>query len=102
MAFYPRGRTKANHRKQGFQPQTHTDDAGINGLSERIIGCAFRVINTFGAGFLEKVYENASVHELPKAGLTVAQQQGITVSYDALSLENLQPACWSSGPSSSN
>ena len=28
-------------------------------ISERIIGCAFRVANTLGPGFLEKVYENA-------------------------------------------
>jgi hypothetical protein len=28
----------------------HADEAGINHLSERIIGCAFRVLNTLGAG----------------------------------------------------
>jgi len=28
-------------------------------LSERIIGCAYAVSNGLGAGFLEKVYENA-------------------------------------------
>jgi GxxExxY protein len=51
----------------------HADEARINGLSVRIIGCAFRVINTLGAGFLEKVYENALAHELRKAGIAVAQ-----------------------------
>ncbi len=30
-----------------------------NETSERIIGCAFQVMNTLGCGFLEKVYENA-------------------------------------------
>lgn len=49
-----------------------------------MIGCAFRVLNTLGAGFLEKVYENALVHELRKHGLTVAQQQGIDVTYDGI------------------
>jgi len=39
-------------------------------------------MNTLGVGFLEKVYENALAHELRKAGLRVAQQQGITVRYD--------------------
>ena len=53
-------------------------------MSERIIGCAFQVLNTLGAGFLEKVYENAVAHELRKSGLTVAQQQGITVTYDGI------------------
>lgn len=62
----------------------HTDEAGVNRLSESVIGCAFRVINTLGVGFLEKVYENALAHELRKAGLAVAQQQGITVKYDGI------------------
>jgi GxxExxY protein len=56
----------------------------VNRLSERIIGCAFRVLNTLGAGFFEKVCENALAHELRKAGLLVAQQQGITVIYDGI------------------
>ena len=54
----------------------------LNALSERIIGCAFTVANGLGSGFLEKVYENALAHELRKAGLTVAQQQGVSVNYD--------------------
>lgn len=60
------------------------DDLGINEISERVIGCAFRVLNALGPGFLEKVYENAMVHELRKAGLVVAQQQGVTVVYDGI------------------
>lgn len=62
----------------------HADETGVNRLSERIIGCAFQVLNTLGARFLEKVYENALAHELRRAGLTVAQQQGITVIYDSV------------------
>jgi GxxExxY protein len=54
----------------------------LNALSERIIGCAIAVANGLGSGFLEKVYENALAHELRKAGLTVAQQQGVSVVYD--------------------
>ena len=53
-------------------------------LSELIIGCAYTVANTLGAGFLEKVYENAFAHELRKQGLEVAQQSGITVYYDGI------------------
>jgi GxxExxY protein len=60
----------------------HADRASLNELSKITIGCAFAVLNTLGAGFLEKVYENALVHELRKAGLAVAQQFGATVTYD--------------------
>jgi hypothetical protein len=31
-------------------------------LSDLIIGCAYTVSNTLGAGFLEKVHENAFAH----------------------------------------
>jgi GxxExxY protein len=55
-------------------------------LSNKIIGCALTVSNTLGAGFLEKVYENALAHELRKAGLTVDQEYPITVHYDGVAV----------------
>jgi GxxExxY protein len=54
----------------------------VNELSRDVIGRAFVVLNALGAGFLEKVYENALAHELRKSGLVVEQQRGITVMYD--------------------
>jgi GxxExxY protein len=60
----------------------HRSEIVPDRLSERIIGCAFRVMNTLGSGFLEKVYENALAHELRKAGLHVSQQHAIVVRYD--------------------
>lgn len=57
------------------------DDIRTAGLTERIIGCAFRVSNTLGAGFLEKVYENALAQEMRESGLSVARQRGIAVRY---------------------
>jgi GxxExxY protein len=54
----------------------------LNSLTEKIIGAAFNVSNALGAGFLEKVYENALAHEIKKAGLSVRQQEPITVHYD--------------------
>ncbi|MEM1110065.1 MAG: GxxExxY protein [Planctomycetota bacterium] len=36
----------------------------LNGLSERVIGCAFEVSNVLGIGFLEKVYQRALANEL--------------------------------------
>ena len=54
----------------------------MNDLSRAVIGGAFTVINALGAGFLQKVYENALTHELRKAGCAVTQQDGMTVMYD--------------------
>jgi GxxExxY protein len=51
-------------------------------LTHIIIGCAYKVHNTLGPGFLEKVYENALRIELEKAGFRVKQQEPIRVSYD--------------------
>jgi len=51
-------------------------------VTERIIGCAFRVANALGHEFVEKVYENALAHEMRKCGLGVVQQRGIVVFYD--------------------
>ncbi len=66
------------------QPQIHTDEhrKAVNEITESIIGCAFRVANTLGCGFLEKVYENAMSHELTKCGMVVRQQAPLTVHYD--------------------
>jgi GxxExxY protein len=61
-----------------------TDKAALTDLSRKIIGCAFVVSNTLGVGFLEKVYENALVHELRKSGLAVEQQHNVTVHYDGV------------------
>lgn len=47
-----------------------------------IIKAFYTVYNTLGYGFLEKVYENALVHELTKLGLAVSQQMPIKVYYD--------------------
>ena len=55
-----------------------TDD----GLTQTIIGCAYKVHNALGPGFLEKVYENALRIELEKLGLRVKQQEPISVKYD--------------------
>jgi len=54
----------------------------LNSITDHVIGAAFTVSNTLGCGFLEKVYENALVHELRKAGLKVGQQYDIDVHYD--------------------
>lgn len=60
----------------------HTDQHGLDALSERIIGCAFRVAISLGAGFLEKVDENALAIALRRSGITVEQQKALEVRYE--------------------
>jgi GxxExxY protein len=59
----------------------HADAARLNDLSRLVIGRAFTVLNGLGAGFLEKVYENALAFELRDAGVSVLQQCAIKVPY---------------------
>ena len=51
-------------------------------VTEAIIGCAYRVYNKMGFGFLESVYENCLLIELRKAGLVTESQKPIKVSYE--------------------
>ena len=51
-------------------------------LTEKIIGCAYRVYNRMGFGFLESVYEKCMLIELNKAGLNADSQEPIKVYYD--------------------
>lgn len=51
-------------------------------LTERVIGCAYRVYNKMGFGFLESVYEKCMLIELRKANLDAEPQKSITVYYD--------------------
>lgn len=56
----------------------------LNRVTEKIIGCAYKVSNGLGSGFLEKVYENALAHKLRREGLRVLQQHPIQVYYDGV------------------
>jgi GxxExxY protein len=60
---------------------------GINMLhsdiTEKIIKAFYKVNNTLGFGFLEKVYENSMVIELHKMGCKVLQQKNIKVYYES-------------------
>lgn len=54
----------------------------LNLISEKIIGSVFKVSNTLGAGFLEKVYQNALIIELLESGLDVEKEKPITIYYN--------------------
>ncbi len=51
-------------------------------ITDKIISSFYKVYNTLGYGFLEKVYENSLVIELKRSGLKVSQQQNIKVYYE--------------------
>lgn len=51
-------------------------------ITAEIINSFYKVYNTLGYGFLEKVYENALSIELKKKGLNCKRQKPITVFYE--------------------
>ena len=57
-------------------------------LTHKIIGCAYKVFNTLGFGFLESVYRKAMIIELSKAGLKVEEEKALQVYYDDIVVGN--------------
>lgn len=51
-------------------------------LTDKIIRAFYKVYNTLGYGFLEKVYENALKIELENQGLSAVSQMPIRVHYN--------------------
>jgi GxxExxY protein len=54
----------------------------LSDKTERIIKCFFKVYNTLGFGFLEKVYQNALLIELRNEGFQCESQYPIKVYYE--------------------
>ena len=50
-------------------------------LTHEIIGCAYKVYNTLGFGFLESVYHKAMLLELENAKLKVQSEKPLKVHY---------------------
>jgi GxxExxY protein len=59
----------------------HRSELQYGEITEKIIGCAFEVINELGAGFLESVYEKAFAIALQDKGLRVKCQHPIHVRF---------------------
>jgi GxxExxY protein len=60
----------------------NTDKTGYcNSLTERVLSAVFEVSNTLGAGFLEKVYERALLHEFNLRGIRATAQAPLAVTY---------------------
>ena len=57
-------------------------------ITHKIIGCAYRVFNQPGFGFLESVYRKAMVIELKKANLDTDEEKSLEVYYDNIVVGN--------------
>ena len=66
----------------------------IDNLTHRVIGCAYRVHNILGFGFLEKVYENSLKIELKNHGIYVQQQVKLPVWYEGQQVGIYFPDLW--------
>jgi GxxExxY protein len=66
----------------------------INILTHKVIGCAYKVHNVLGPGFLEKVYENALKLELAKLGIHARQQVKLPVWYEGHQVGVYFPDLW--------
>jgi GxxExxY protein len=53
-------------------------------LTDAIINAFYLVYNTLGYGFLERVYRNATMHELRKRGYQVESEIAVKVCYDGV------------------
>ena len=57
-------------------------------ITSQIIKTFYKVNNTLGFGFIEKVYENAMLLELTKMRLKVERQKNILVHYENVEVGN--------------
>jgi GxxExxY protein len=64
------------------KPKTMVENLLYPDLSYRVAGLAMEVHNRLGYGFLEKVYENALMILLRKAGIKAQQQCSIKVYFE--------------------
>jgi GxxExxY protein len=64
-----------------MEPWMNANESRFDQTTEKVIGCAYAVSNELGAGFMEKVYENAMFVELTAAGIVARQQHPIVVRY---------------------
>jgi GxxExxY protein len=57
-------------------------------LTHKIIGCAYKVFNRLGFGFLESVYRKSMLIELEKANLKAEEEKSLQVYYDGIVVGN--------------
>jgi GxxExxY protein len=72
------GMLELNEERGGYETGSYKHSE----LTQRIIHEFYAVYNALGYGFLEKVYENALALRLRNCGITVRQQQPISVHFE--------------------
>lgn len=58
----------------------------IDQLTQIVIGAAYKVHNTLGFGFREKVYQRAMLVELERQGLSTIEEYPMTVYYEGVKI----------------
>jgi GxxExxY protein len=74
-------RVRNRERTQETQKEDSMNTDQIMALCDQVRETAYAIHHYHGSGYLEKVYENALVHRLRKAGLSVKQQHQLII-YD--------------------
>jgi len=60
----------------------NTEEHGyLESLTEHVLGAVFEVSNVLGAGYLEKVYQRALLHELASRGIRATAGAPLAVAY---------------------
>ena len=54
----------------------------LEDITHKIIGCAYKVYNQLGFGFLESVYKKAMIIELQKQNFQIEEEKPLKVYYD--------------------
>ena len=68
--------------RDGGQVNTDYQDIKYKALTEKIIKIFYKVYNTLGYGFLERIYENAMMIELKREDIPAFSQYAIKVFYE--------------------
>src|SRR5262245_41522639 len=66
----------------------------VNDLTYAVIGFAFKIHKTLGAGFIESVYENSLKIELGKIGISVPKKAELDVFYEGQIVGHFVPDIW--------
>lgn len=59
----------------------------INHITEKILGCAFKVHSALGPGLLESSYKECLFYELNKSGLYTEREKPLPLIYEEIKME---------------
>ena len=76
-----------NNKKYTILPMRN-EDYKYSDITSKVMKAFFKVYNSLGFGFLERVYENAMFIELNNMGLNVEKQKRLVVYYENQQIGN--------------